>query len=128
MEAGEVSAMKDPTRGGVAMALNEIASKSKVGIMLEEWNIPISVPVKSLTEMLGIDPLTLTNEGKAIVGVRAKDCDAVLSAIRSTKYGKNAGIIGEATKENPGTVILRTASGGRRLLRPPIGDPIPRIC
>jgi hydrogenase expression/formation protein HypE len=128
MKAGEVSAMKDPTRGGVAMALNEIASKSKVGIVLDEENIPISGPVRSLTEMLGIDPLSLTNEGKAVICVRNKDCDTVLSAVQKTKYGKNARVIGGATKENPGTVILRTAGGGRRLLRPPIGDPIPRIC
>jgi hydrogenase expression/formation protein HypE len=127
MMAGEVSAMKDPTRGGIAMALNEIASKSKVGIVLEEESIPISKPVRSLTEMLGIDPLTLTSEGRAIICVKAEDCDAVLSAVRKTKYGKNAQVIGEA-KEGRGTVVLKMAGGGRRLLRPPIGDPIPRIC
>ncbi|MEW6222518.1 MAG: hydrogenase expression/formation protein HypE [Candidatus Hadarchaeota archaeon] len=128
MKAGEVSSMKDPTRGGVAGALNEFASKSKVGILLEEKKIPISGPVGSLCEMLGLDPLTLTNEGKILMGVAQEDSEAVLHAIRKTKYGKNAEIVGEATSERPGKVILRTSVGGGRILPAPLGDPVPRIC
>jgi hydrogenase expression/formation protein HypE len=128
LKAGKVSAMKDPTRGGVASALNEMASKSNVGVVLEEEKIPISGPVKNLCEMLGLDPLTLTNEGKAVIGVAPEDCKAVLEAIRKTKYGENAAVIGEVTKENPKSVILKTAVGGSRLVRAPAGDPIPRIC
>lgn len=128
LKAGKVSSMKDPTRGGASGALNEMASKSRVGILLDEDSIPISDPVKSIVEMLGIDPLNLTNEGKAFIGVNADDCDEVLRAIRKTKYGKEARVIGEATRENPGMVILKTSVGGRRVVRPIVGDPLPRIC
>ncbi len=128
MKAGEVSAMKDPTRSGVAGALNEIASKSNVGITINEADLPVSKPVKNLCEMLGLDPLTLTNEGKILIGVDAKDCDSVLQAIRKTKYGAGAKVIGEATRDNPGRVILKTVVGGSRVVVPPAGDPIPRIC
>ncbi|MEW6592767.1 MAG: hydrogenase expression/formation protein HypE [Candidatus Hadarchaeota archaeon] len=128
MKAGEVSAMKDPTRGGVAGALNEFASKSKVGVLLEEKKIPVAGPVRSLCEMLGLDPLTLTNEGKVLMGVAPEDSEAVLHAIRKTKYGKNAEIIGEATSERPGKVIMKTSVGGGRILPAPLGDPVPRIC
>jgi hydrogenase expression/formation protein HypE len=128
MKAGAVSAMKDPTRGGVAGALNEFASKSKVGILLDEMKIPISGPVRSLCEMLGLDPLTLTNEGKVLMGVAQEDSEAVLQAIRNTKYGKSAEIIGEATSERPGKVVLKTSVGGGRILPAPVGDPVPRIC
>lgn len=128
LKAGRVSAMKDPTRGGIAGALNELASKSNVGITLNEDDIPISDPVRNIDEMLGIDPLVLTNEGKAIIGVNGGDCDSVLEAVKKTKYGKNARVIGKVTEKNPGKVTIKTSVGGQRLVRATIGAPAPRIC
>ncbi len=125
---GRVSSMKDPTRGGLSGALNEIASKSGVGISIDESKIPISDPVRSVVEMLGLDPLTLTNEGKVVMGIASDDCISVLDAVRKTKYGEEACVIGEATKDHPGKVMMRTAVGGKRLVRATIGDPVPRIC
>lgn len=128
LKAGGVTAMKDPTRGGLAAALNDMASKAKVGILLNEADIPILPAVRSMSEMLGIDPLQITNEGKAIIGVESERCDEVLAAVLKTKYGKKACVIGEATTDHPGDVILETVVGGRRLLESPVGDPAPRIC
>lgn len=128
MEAGEISAMKDPTRGGVAAALNEMASKSGVGITIWEECIPLSDSVSALCEILGIDPLTLVNEGKAIIGTNSDFADSTLGTIRRTKYGKNAAIIGEVAKNYSGKVILETRNGGKRVLPQPEGDPYPRIC
>jgi hydrogenase expression/formation protein HypE len=128
LKVGGVTAMKDPTRGGVAAALHEMASKAKVGIVLNEEDIPISPAVMAASEMLGIDPLQITNEGKAIIGVAPGYCDEVLAAIRRTKYGREARVIGEAIAEHPGEVMLRTSVGGHRLIEAPLGDPAPRIC
>ncbi|MDI6884000.1 MAG: hydrogenase expression/formation protein HypE [Hadesarchaea archaeon] len=128
LKVGGVTAMKDPTRGGIAAALNEMASKARVGVVLMEADIPISEATRSIGEMLGIDPLQITNEGKAIISADPKKCDELLAAIRKTKYGKHACIIGEVVKNHPGDVLLETVIGGRRLLESPIGDPAPRIC
>ena len=128
LEAGEVTAMKDPTRGGVAGALNEMASKAGVGILLWESEIPISPAVQAASELLGVDPLQITNEGKAVLGVSPESCDEVLKAVRRTKYGKNARVVGEAVRDHPGEVMIETSVGGRRLLEVPMGDPAPRIC
>ena len=128
LKAGGVTAMKDPTRGGLAAALNEMASKSGIGILLSEESIPISDPVKAAGEILGIDPLQITNEGKVVMGVKRESAERVLESIRKTKYGKNAAIIGEVISEYPGEVILETSVGGRRILESPVGDPAPRIC
>lgn len=128
LEAGGVTAMKDPTRGGVAEALNEMASKANVGILLREADIPMLPAVRSASEMLGIDPLQITNEGKAILSVAPERCHDVLTAIKKTKYGQKARVIGEVTSDNRGMVILETLVGGHRLLESPIGDPAPRIC
>jgi len=128
LEVGGITAMKDPTRGGVAAALNEMASKAKVGVVIEESKISITQAVRAASEMLGIDPLQITNEGKAIIGVNPKYCGDVLAALQKTKYGKNACVVGEATAEHPGDVMLETVVGGRRIIESPIGDPAPRIC
>ena len=128
LDAGEITAMKDPTRGGLAAALNEMASKSGVGILVKEEQIPLKEAVKAASEMLGIDPLEVANEGKAIIGVRPETADAVLDAIRGTTYGKDAQIIGEVIGEHEGKVILETALGGKRYIETPIGDPVPRVC
>jgi len=128
LKVGGITAMKDPTRGGVAAALNEMASKAKVGVVIEESKIPITPAVRAASEMLGIDPLQITNEGKAIIGVDPKYCDGVLAALRRTKYGKNACVVGEVTVDHPGEVMLETVVGGHRIIESPIGDPAPRIC
>lgn len=128
LKEGGINAMKDPTRGGLAGTLNELASKSGVGISLYEGEIPIPPSVKNVGEMLGIDPLQLTNEGKAVIGVDSERVEAVLKSVQETENGRNARIIGEATDNHPKKVVLETAIGGKRLVRAPIGAPTPRIC
>ncbi len=122
-----VTAMKDPTRGGVASALHEMASKSGVGIVLREADIPVTPAVRAVGEMLGIDPLHVANEGKALIGVRAEDADAVLDVLRHHPLGRHAAVIGSCVSERAGSIILETAFG-RRLLAEPDGEPLPRIC
>jgi hydrogenase expression/formation protein HypE len=126
-EVGGIVAMKDPTRGGLSNALNEWSQKSKVGILAEEEKIPIQEGVRSACEMLGIDPLEVGNEGKIIIGIIPEKAEEALETLRETKQGKNAQIIGEATDQFK-EVALKTVVGGKRILTPPIGDPIPRIC
>ncbi len=121
-----VDAMKDPTRGGIANALNELASKSGVGMLLDEEKIPIKRQVRAASEMLGIDPYEVANEGKVIMGVKPDKADEILGSIRKTKYGKDAEIIGEVTEDKH--VILETVMGGKRILEEPIADPVPRVC
>jgi hydrogenase expression/formation protein HypE len=128
LKVGGVSAMKDPTRGGLASALNEMASKANVGIIVKESEIPILEAVSAASEMLGIDPLQIANEGKAVMAVSAENSQEVLEAVKRTKYGKNACIIGDVITSYPGDVILETVVGGKRILESPIGDPAPRIC
>ena len=128
LKAGGITAMKDPTRGGLAGSLNELASKSGVGIALDEEKIPISDPVSNICDLLGIDPFNLTNEGKAIIGVEGEKVQAVLEAIKGTKYGKEARVIGEVNDDHPGRVTLTTSVGGHRIIRPSVGAPTPRIC
>ena len=120
--------MKDPTRGGLNSALNEMASKANVGILIKESDIPILDAVRAASEMLGIDPLQITNEGKAVMAVKESKCNAVLEAIKKTKYGQNARIIGDVVDSHPGDVIMETVVSGKRLLESPVGDPAPRIC
>ena len=126
LAVGGITAMKDPTRGGVANVLNEMAKKSGVAIHVREDAIPVRQDVRSAADMLGIDPLEVANEGKAVIGVEADKAEAVLAAIRGTKYGKEAVIIGEA-REGSG-VIMHTKIGGQRYVEPPLGDPVPRVC
>lgn len=123
-----ITAMKDPTRGGLAACLNELARKARVGITVHESAIPIREEVRGLGELLGINPLEVANEGKAVIGVAPDKAEAVLEALKGHLQGQNAAIIGEATHEFPGKVILVTEVGGKRFLEDPLGDPIPRIC
>jgi hydrogenase expression/formation protein HypE len=127
LNVGGAVSMKDPTRGGLANAINEWSSKSKVGIEIDETAVPISEPVRNACEMLGLDPLTIGNEGKMIVAVVPDMADEVLAAIRRSPLGSKAAIIGRAKKEY-NCVVLRTEVGGKRILEPPVGDPVPRIC
>ncbi len=127
LEVGGVVAMKDPTRGGLANSLNEFSEKSKVGILIEEEKTPIRESVRNACEMLGIDPLEVGNEGKVVMGVVKEKAEDVLDALRGTEKGKDAELIGSVTKEIKG-VVMKTRVGGHRVVEPPIGDPVPRIC
>ncbi len=122
-----VVAMKDPTRGGVASALHEMAGKAGVGVLLEELAVPVSEAARAASELLGIDPLHVANEGKALIGVRPDAADRVLAALRAHPLGRNAAIIGTAIAEPRGKLVLDTGFG-RRLLAEPEGEPLPRIC
>lgn len=122
-----ITAMKDPTRGGVASALHEMASKSRVGILIDEAALPVKPATRSVSELVGIDPLMIANEGKAVIGVKAAFADGVLQALRAHPLGRDAAIIGVCTNERPGMVVLDTGLG-RRLLAEPEGEPLPRIC
>jgi hydrogenase expression/formation protein HypE len=128
LEAGGITAMKDPTRGGLAGVLNEWAGKARLGIEVRANDIPLREEVVSAGEMLGIDPFIVASEGKAVMAVRPEKAEEVLEAIRSTPQGRKASIIGEVTGEHRGRVVLETEVGGRRILEPPIGDPVPRVC
>ena len=123
----EVVAMKDPTRGGVASVLHEMAGKARVGIVVEEQAVPVSPEVRAAGEVLGIDPLHVANEGKAVIGVRARSAEKVLAAVRAHPLGKEAALVARAVAERPGSVILDTGLG-RRLLAEPEGELLPRIC
>lgn len=126
LDIGGVHAMKDPTRGGIANALNELASKSGVGMFLDDEKIPVKREVHAASEMLGIDPYEVANEGKVVMGVAPEKADEILEAIRKNKYGGEAQIIGEVTTDKH--VILETSLGGKRILEAPIADPVPRVC
>jgi hydrogenase expression/formation protein HypE len=124
---GGVVAMKDPTRGGLSSALHEMAEKSRVGIILDELALPITQPVRAASELLGIDPLHVANEGKAVLGVRAEAAATVLQALRAQPLGHKAAIVGRCIGDRIGSVILDTGFG-RRLVAEPEGEPLPRIC
>jgi len=126
-EVGGVVTMKDPTRGGLADALNEISEKSKVGILIHEDKIPVRRDVRAACEMLGLDPLEVGNEGKMIIGVVPAKAEQVLEFLKKTEEGRNAEIIGEATGDFTG-VAMQTVVGGKRIITRPVGDPVPRIC
>lgn len=127
LDVGGIVSMKDPTRGGLANTLNEWSEKSHVGIMVEEDRIPIREGVRAACEMLGIEALEIGNEGKVVVGVVAQKALNVLAALRKTEQGRDAEIIGEVTDEFT-SVVMETSVGGKRIIPPPVGDPIPRIC
>ncbi|HEX9052631.1 MAG TPA: hydrogenase expression/formation protein HypE [Anaeromyxobacter sp.] len=123
----DVVAMKDPTRGGVAGVLHEMAAKAKVGIVLDERALPVRDEVRAASEMVGIDPLLVANEGKAVIGVRAAAADRVLAALRAHPLGRDAAIVATAIADRPGAVILDTGFG-KRMLAEPEGELLPRIC
>jgi hydrogenase expression/formation protein HypE len=122
-----IVAMKDPTRGGLASALSEMASKARVGVVIDEASLPIAQAVRAVSELLGIDPLHVANEGKAVMGVKPDAVGRVLEALRAHPLGAAACVIGTATAERIGSVILDTGFG-RRLVTLPEGEMLPRIC
>lgn len=124
---GAITAMKDPTRGGLSSVLHEMAQKSGVGVVLRERDVPLTAAVRAAGEILGIDPLVVANEGKAVMGVRAEDAERFVEVLRAHPLGKNAAIVGTCISERPGSIILDTGFG-RRLLAEPDGEPLPRIC
>ena len=126
LDVGGVTAMKDPTRGGFANAINEMASKSGKGVLLHQESIPIKKEVHAVSEMLGIDPFEVANEGKVVMGVKADKAEEVLEAIKTEEYGKDAAIIGEVIEGD--YVVVETPIGGERILEAPIADPVPRVC
>lgn len=128
LKVGGITAMRDPTRGGLAATLNDWARKSNTGIVVHEDKIPLKPEVLAASRMLGIDPYTVANEGKAVIGVRADKAEEMVAVLRNTGHGKNAEIIGEVTDKYSGKVILETIVGGRRIMEPPVGDPVPRVC
>lgn len=129
LESGaDVHAMRDPTRGGLAAVLNEWASQSGVCIEIEEDRIPLKGPTKGLCEILGLDPLHLACEGKVIFAVPDNYKDIVFDIIKNHPAGKEAQIIGKVTREISGRVILKSAWETRRILEPPAGELLPRIC
>ncbi len=124
----EVSVLRDPTRGGVAAALNDIARASGCGINIMESRLPIRPEVRGAASLLGLDPLAIANEGKAIVVCPSAKADDALKLIQSSPLGQDAAIIGEVAAEHPDQVFLQTTLAGRRLLDYPSGEMLPRIC
>jgi hydrogenase expression/formation protein HypE len=124
----QIHVLRDPTRGGVATTLNEIARQSGVGITLFEQSIPVRPAVRAACEMLGFDPLYVANEGRLLAFVGREDADRVLAAMRQNRYGAQAVIIGEVQAESPGRVLLKTAIGSHRIVDVLLGEMLPRIC
>jgi hydrogenase expression/formation protein HypE len=124
----EVHAMRDPTRGGLAATLVEVASRQKLGIDLDERRVPVGEAVRGACEIFGLDPLLVANEGKLVAFVAARDAERALAALRAHPLGREAALVGHVTDQHPGDVVARTAIGGERLLDLPFGEALPRIC
>jgi len=124
----EVHVLRDPTRGGLASALNEIAAASGVGIELREETIPIPGPVHAACEMLGLDPLHVANEGKLVAIVPAASVEVVLRAMSADPAGAEAAEIGSVVADHPGMVTMRTIVGSQRIVDMLVGEQLPRIC
>ncbi len=123
-----IHAMKDPTRGGIAAALNDWAVKSDKSIWIDEEKVPLKKEVEAICDMLGLDPYNIASEGRALLAVDPNQSKNILEKIKSTEIGKGAEIIGEVKVENPKRVFLKTIVGGTRFIDMPLGEPIPRIC
>lgn len=123
-----IHVLRDPTRGGVASALNEIAESSRVGIKIDEVAIPLTDPVRGACEILGLDPLYVANEGKLLAFVPQQEAGRVLSAMKQHPLGKESVIIGEVVADHPNSVVMRTAVGGARVVDMLSGEQLPRIC
>ena len=126
--AGAVHVLRDPTRGGLATSLNEIARQSQVCIRIDEECLPVRPEVSAVCELLGFDPLYVANEGKLIAIVAAEDAEPLLEAARATRYGEEARLIGEVTADPAGRVLMKTSLGSTRLIDALSGEMLPRIC
>jgi hydrogenase expression/formation protein HypE len=124
----DIHCLRDPTRGGLATTLNELARQSNTGIRIEEEKIPVNEEVVAACEMLGFDPLYVANEGKLVAILPAGKAEKVIEAMHGNRYGKDAAIIGEVIRENPGKVIMKTCLGTSRMVDMLYGDMLPRIC
>lgn len=124
----QIHVLRDPTRGGISSALNEIAQKSKLGMLIQQARIPMTEQVKAACELLGLDPLYIANEGKLIAILPSDYADEVVLELRKHPEGKDAEIIGEVTSENPGTVVMETLIGSKRIVDMLSGEQLPRIC
>jgi len=129
LESGaDVHMMRDPTRGGVAASLNEIATSSGLGMQIVERDIPVPDEVRAACGFLGLDPLYVANEGKLVAFVAAEDVDLALETMRSHEYGSGATVIGTVVPDHPGMVVARTGIGGTRVVDLPLSEQLPRIC
>lgn len=126
--APEIAVLRDPTRGGVAAVLNEIAVQSGTGVLIEEELIPVRPAVQGVCDILGFDPLYLANEGKLLAFCWQKDTERILDAMHDQRYGRDARVIGHTTETAAGQVGMRTAIGGIRVVDMPLGNLVPRIC
>ena len=126
--SSNVHCLRDPTRGGLATTLNELAWQSNVGIVVEEAKIPVKEEVKAACELLGLDPIYVANEGKMVAVVDPADANKILARMKKNNYGRDAAIIGEVTKEHPGRVVMKTKLGPSRIVDMLSGELLPRIC
>jgi hydrogenase expression/formation protein HypE len=127
-ETRNIHVLRDPTRGGVASALNEIARASQVGIVIDERKLPVQDAVRAACELLGMDPIYVANEGKLIAIAPPADADRLLARMRAHPQGRQAAIIGHVTADHPGIVAARTGIGGTRIVDMMVGEQLPRIC
>lgn len=124
----QLRCLRDPTRGGLAAALSEIAARAQVDFEIDETALPMHAPVRGACELLGLDPLLVANEGKLVAIVAPDDAERALRALRAHPLGRNSALIGHASHGGTGEIIIRTAIGGQRILELPLSDPLPRIC
>jgi hydrogenase expression/formation protein HypE len=128
IENHNVKFMRDPTRGGVATVLNELAEKTGFGIEISEPDLPVKKGVKAMCELLGFDPLHIANEGKVIIVSGEKEGQKILGLLKTNEYGKESAVIGRVVADHPGKVVLKNETGGRRIIDSLTGDQLPRIC
>jgi hydrogenase expression/formation protein HypE len=126
--SSRIHCLRDPTRGGLATTLNELARQSKVGIAIEETEIPVKEEVEAACELLGLDPIYVANEGKLVCIVDPADADKLLIRMKKNIYGRDATIIGEVTRQHPGKVVMKTKLGPSRIVDMLTGELLPRIC
>ncbi|WP_030282441.1 hydrogenase expression/formation protein HypE [Streptomyces catenulae] len=124
----DLHVLRDPTRGGLATAVGEIAAAASVGVVLDERKLPVPDPVANACAVLGLDPMYVANEGKLVAFVPRAEADAVLAAMRAHPLGTGATVIGECVTDHPGMVVARTGLGGTRVVDLPLGEQLPRIC
>jgi hydrogenase expression/formation protein HypE len=123
-----IRCMRDPTRGGLSSALNELAEASNAGVRLEESSLPLKPEVKAACEMLGLDPLYVANEGKLIAVVPREHAPRVLEVMRQHPRGRNAAVIGQVVDDHPKMVVMKSLVGGERVVTMLAGEQLPRIC